>query len=68
MDDEFTRNFAVGAIRGLRTQNLITEEQMNLAIRNLKFPIEETVKTEQLRKEGRDDDQSSSLLQGVHGQ
>ena len=68
MYDEFTHHFAVGAIRGLYTQNLITEEQMNLAIKNLKIPIEETVQTGQQRKEGRDADQSSRLLQGVHGQ
>ena len=37
MNGEFKYNLAAGAIRGLYAQNLITEEQMDLAVQNLRF-------------------------------
>ena len=39
MSDDLKRNLAVGVVRGLHAQNLITEEQMNLAVKKLVFSI-----------------------------
>ena len=66
MNDEFKLNFAIGAIRGLYAQDLITGDQMNLAINNLKSFYEKDIDKEAAarrpHKEEIGSDKSSRLL------
>ena len=66
MNEDFRLNLAIGTIRGLHAQNLITDEQMNIAVNNLELPIdndtEKEIAARKPQKEGTESDKSSRIL------
>ena len=66
MNEEIKLNLAIGVIRGLHAQNLITYEQMNLAINKVKLPIDKDICREiadrKPLKEGIKGDKSGGIL------